>query len=76
MNAPFKVVTLDASYDRSAFNSGSEPLDNYFQKQVTQDIKRRVTACFIAVTHENRIAGFYTLASSSILLYLPFAWED
>jgi ribosomal protein S18 acetylase RimI-like enzyme len=68
MNAPFKVVALDASYDRSAFNSGSEPLDNYFQKQVTQDIKRRVTACFIAVTHENRIAGFYTLASSSMLL--------
>jgi len=68
MNAPFQVVALDSSYDRTAFNSGSEPLDNYFQKQVTQDIKRRVTACFIAVTNEKRIAGFYTLASSSMLL--------
>jgi ribosomal protein S18 acetylase RimI-like enzyme len=68
MNAPFQVVALDSSYDRTAFNSGSEPLDNYFQKQVTQDIKRRVTACFIAITNEKRIAGFYTLASSSMLL--------
>ena len=68
MNAPFQVVALDSSYDRTAFNSGSEPLDNYFQKQVTQDIKRRVTACFIAVTNEKHIAGFYTLASSSMLL--------
>jgi GNAT superfamily N-acetyltransferase len=68
MNTPFHVKILDSSYDRTTFNSGSEPLDNYFKNQVTQDIKRRVTACFIAVTNENHIAGFYTLASSSMLL--------
>ncbi len=70
--APFRVVPLDSTQhgalDRSAFRSGSEPLDRYFQQQVTQDIRRRVTACFIAVSHEQRVAGYYTLASASLLL--------
>lgn len=50
------------------FVSGSEALDRYFQSQLTQDIRRRVTACFIALTHQSVIAGYYTLASASILL--------
>src|SRR5438105_902499 len=51
-----------------AFSSGSEPLDNYFRRQVTQDMRRRVTACFVALNIEQRIAGYYTLASASVLL--------
>lgn len=54
------------------FSSGSEPLDHYFKQQVTQDIRRRVTACFVALTHEETIAGYYTLASASLeLVDLP-----
>lgn len=66
--APFRVAPLDASHDRATFNSGSEPLDRYFQQQVTQDVHRRVAACFVALASEQRIAGFYTLASASLLL--------
>lgn len=66
--APFRVVSLDAAQDRSQFKSGSEPLDRYFQQQVTQDIRRRVAACFIALSNEQRIAGYYTLAAASLLL--------
>lgn len=66
--APFRVTQLDATHDRTTFNSGSSPLDSYFQQQVTQDIRRRVTACFVALTGELRIAGYYTLASASLLL--------
>jgi ribosomal protein S18 acetylase RimI-like enzyme len=43
-------------------------LDAYFQERVTQDIRRRVTACFVALTDENHIAGYYTLATASVLL--------
>ena len=50
------------------FNSGSGALDAYFKQQVTQDIRRRVTACFVALTREQRIAGYYTLASAGLLL--------
>ncbi|MDP2833588.1 MAG: GNAT family N-acetyltransferase [Pseudomonadota bacterium] len=67
-STPFRVAPLEAGHDRTLFNCGSEPLDSYFQKQVTQDIRRRVTACFVALTREQRIAGYYTLASASLLL--------
>lgn len=66
--APFRVVSLDTTHDRLNFKSGSEPLDRYFQQQVTQDVRRRVAACFIALTNEQRIAGYYTLAAASLLL--------
>ena len=66
--APFCVVPLDAAHDRAMFNSGSGALDAYFKQQVTQDIRRRVTACFVALTREQRIAGYYTLASAGLLL--------
>lgn len=67
-SAPFLLASLDPEHDRAAFNSGSGPLDRYFREQVTQDIRRRITACFVALTEERRIAGYYTLASASILL--------
>lgn len=66
--APFRLAVLDASHERSTFRSGSEPLDRYLHEQVTQDIRRRVAACFVALTDERRIAGYYTLASASVAL--------
>ena len=65
---PFRVVPIDQAHDRSTFNSGSEPLDSYFRERVTQDVRRRVTACFVALSRDGRIAGYYTLASSSVYL--------
>lgn len=67
-DAPFRVVPLAAAHDRTTFDSGSAPHDRYFRHQVTQDIRRRVTACFVALTPDQRVAGYYTLASASILL--------
>jgi ribosomal protein S18 acetylase RimI-like enzyme len=43
-------------------------LDRYLREQVTQDVRRRVAACFVATTDGKRIAGYYTLASASLLL--------
>ena len=63
-----RVAMLDAVHNRTSFNSGSAPLDRYFQQQVTQDVRRRVTGCFVALTQEDRIAGYYTLAAASMLL--------
>ena len=68
MEGPFSVVPLDFDTDRSGFECGVEPLDRYFKTQVSQDIKRRVTACFTALDSSGRVAGYYTLASASILL--------
>lgn len=74
MSAPFRVAPLDAAHERSLFCSASEPLNRYLHEQVGQDVRRRVTACFVALTDEQRIAGYYTLASGSVLLAdLPVA---
>ena len=69
MTAKYRCERLAAHHERSVFCCGVDALDSYFQHQVTQDIRRRVTSCFVAVTTEsNAIAGYYTLASASIPL--------
>jgi len=65
---PFRVVPLDHTHDRSTFRSGSGPLDAYVKERVTQDIRRRITACFVALSGDGRIAGYYTVASASVLV--------
>ncbi len=67
-SAPFRLVPFDAAHDRTGFNSDSEPLNRYLREQVIQDIHRRVAACFVALEDGQRIAGYYTLASASLLL--------
>lgn len=65
----FVVGALDLALDRSGFRSGVDALDRYFHQQVWQDVRRRVTACFAAqASGDGRFAGYYTLASSSVLL--------
>jgi ribosomal protein S18 acetylase RimI-like enzyme len=65
----YTIEQLSPSHDQSRFTSGSEPLDRYFATQVTQDIRRRVAACFVAIERTSgAIVGYYTLATSSIPL--------
>ena len=66
--APFLMARLEAKHDRTAFHSGSEPLNRYLREQATQGVRRRVAACFVALADGKRIAGYYTLASASLLL--------
>jgi GNAT superfamily N-acetyltransferase len=66
-SALFRTALLDKKLDRTSFSCGSEALDRYFRTQLGQDVRRRVATCFVALDEE-RIAGFYTLASASLLL--------
>lgn len=66
--APFQLAPLNAAHTRTAFHCDSEPLNRYLREQVTQDMRRRVAACFVAVAEGQRVAGYYTLASASLLL--------
>lgn len=67
-DVPFLLTPLSASHDRTTFHCHSEPLNRYLREQASQDIRRRVAACFVALTQDQRIAGYYTLASASLLL--------
>lgn len=68
MQLPFRVVPLDAQHNRESFTCGTPALDQYFKTQVSQDAKRRVTSCFVALAVDGSIAGFYTLAATSVAL--------
>ena len=63
----FRMEASSEAAGRSAFSCGQEALDRYFQTQVTQDIRRRVASCFVAVeTASGIVAAYYTLASAGI----------
>jgi GNAT superfamily N-acetyltransferase len=62
------MVPLDDAYDRAQFSCGVLALDRYFHQQVSQDIRRRVASCFVALAADGAIAGYYTLASTSVVL--------
>ena len=65
----FRIERLGANHDRSGFSCGIEALDRYFREQVTQDLRRRVTTCNVALEASGaRIAGYYTLSAAGVLL--------
>lgn len=69
MAGGFRFEVLRAEHDRTAFSSGVEPLDRYFREQATQDIRRRVSACYVAIkVATSTIAGYYTLAAGGVPL--------
>lgn len=75
MTASFIIRSLAPEHDRQAFSCGVDALDRYMQNQAGQDVRRRISNCFIASPAEGAvIAGYYTLAATSIpVLDLPEA---
>ncbi len=62
----YDIEPLD-QHDRTKFACGSAPLDRYFREQASQDARRRVASCFVAVpVGGSGVAGFYTLAATSL----------
>jgi len=63
------VSEVLAKHDRAAFASGNDKIDGYFRNVVSQDVRRDYAACYVLVERDTqKLAGFYTLASSSIPL--------
>jgi ribosomal protein S18 acetylase RimI-like enzyme len=66
---PFRFDALSSVHDRTAFRCGEEVLDRYLQTQATQDIRRRVANCFVAVEAvTGQVAAYYTLSAASVPL--------
>lgn len=63
-----RIELLRAQHDRTAFICGKESLDQYFQRQVTQDARRHVATPFVMVMPDGGIGGFYTLSSTALRL--------
>ncbi|MGO6669388.1 hypothetical protein ACCS43_29205, partial [Rhizobium ruizarguesonis] len=52
-----RVEVLGAQHDRSAFESGVEPLDRYFRVQAGQDARRNMAAPFVLVLSDGAVAA-------------------
>jgi ribosomal protein S18 acetylase RimI-like enzyme len=64
----FTFEPLGANHDRGAFSCGVPALDRYLRELATQDVRRRVSNCFVALDADGKIAGYYTIAATSIPL--------
>jgi ribosomal protein S18 acetylase RimI-like enzyme len=63
--APFRSEALGKAHDRTSFHCGEDALDRYFRTQVTQDIRRRITNCFVVVeAAAGSVAAYYTLSAA------------
>lgn len=62
-----RFETKGDAHDRATFRCGEPALDRYFQAQATQDIRRHVANCFVAVEiASGQVAAFYTMSAASI----------
>ncbi len=72
MTEGFRIEALSSAHDRKNFSSGVQPLDRYLHELAIQDVKRRVSNCFVALDDAGAISGYYTLAAASLpLIELP-----
>ena len=67
----YLTETLESKHRKKEFSCGKEMLDNYLHHQANQDIKRKLSACFVLVDSEPEvIKAYYTLSNNSIPLDL------
>jgi len=62
----YKTVPLNPAHKKQDFTCGKDLLDNYLLKQAKQDVKRKLTACFILPDENQNVIGYYTLSSTAI----------
>jgi ribosomal protein S18 acetylase RimI-like enzyme len=68
----FTVEILHSQHDRTSFACGVAVLDGYFRQIASQDIRRRLSNCFVAVDPKATVAGYYTFAATGVpLIELP-----
>jgi len=58
---------LGPQHSRNEFSSGNLLLDNYLKRQAGQDIRRKLSVCFVLCDASSSfIKGYYTLSNCSI----------
>ncbi|MDP4228036.1 MAG: GNAT family N-acetyltransferase [Bacteroidota bacterium] len=63
------IELLEKKHNRKDFDCGKEILNNYLRNQAGQDVKRKLSACFVFKEKgTNNIKGYYTLSNNSIPL--------
>ena len=61
------IEPLAPTHERRGFACGTPALDRYLRAQAGQDVRRRISNCFVAVEQDTgALAAYYTLAAASI----------
>jgi len=61
-----RISPYERSFDRKAFDCGEIALNGYLQRQLSQDLKKKVASCFILHDEgQSQILGYYTLSTVS-----------
>jgi ribosomal protein S18 acetylase RimI-like enzyme len=61
-----KIQILENIHNRKNFTCEEESLNEYIRTQVSQDIRKRLATCFVAIDEEQNVLGYYTLTSESL----------
>ena len=74
-----KVELLDATHDRSGFDSGVEPLNRYLQQIARQHIAKGISKTFVLVDEHaaapKPVLGFFTISLCQVLgEHVPAKW--
>jgi GNAT superfamily N-acetyltransferase len=63
----YLTVHLQSTHIKENFSCGKGSLDDYLKKQASQDIKRKLAACFVLLGNGDAIInGYYTLSNDSV----------
>lgn len=61
-----KIRLLEKTHIRRNFTCEDDSLTEYIRKQVSQDIRKRLAICFVAIDNARNVIGYYTLTSESL----------
>ena len=63
----YLTTLLANTHKKDKFSCGKALPDDYLHKQAKQEVKRKLSACFVLSNDDKKIKGYYTLSNSSIL---------
>jgi len=61
-----KIQLLEKTHNRKQFTCEEDSLTEYIRKQVSQDVRKRLSVCFVAIDDAQNVIGYYTLSSESL----------
>ncbi len=61
-----KIQLLEKIHNRKDFSCEEDSLTEYIRRQVSQDIRKRLATCFVAIDNKQNVIGYYTLTSESL----------
>ena len=61
-----RVVLFDKKFDRTGFRCEEDALTTYLHNQVSQDIRKGLATCFVAIDSQEKVVGYYTLTTESL----------